>query len=48
MGGHSLWPWDWAELKLRPYEWGDLGWEKRIKEWLERLRKGKTDREADL
>ena len=27
-----------TELKLCPYEPGELGWEKRIKEWLERLR----------
>jgi hypothetical protein len=53
MGGRSLWRWYWAELppeadlpaagKLRPYGWGDLGWEKRIKEWLERLRKRSGD-----
>jgi len=28
----------------RYYQPGDLGWEKRIKEWLERLRKGKAER----
>jgi hypothetical protein len=37
----------WAELKLRPYGPGDLGGERRIKEWLERLGKGKTEGDAD-
>ncbi len=32
----------------RYYRPGDLGWEKRIKEWLERLRKGKTEADADV
>jgi putative ATPase len=31
----------------RYYRPGDLGWEKRIKEWLDRLRRGKPDPNAD-
>jgi hypothetical protein len=37
-----------TELKLCPYEGGQLGWEKRIKEWLERLRRRTTGRDADV
>jgi hypothetical protein len=32
----------------RCYQPGDLGWEKRIKDWLERLRKGTTDRGPEV
>jgi putative ATPase len=32
----------------RYYRPGDLGWERRIKEWLEKLRQGKPEGDADL